>query len=162
MSCQVNTHLIVCLHCTILDSSTVSWLYAYGMQTTAKCIYEVSSHLIVCMYSNCRLLPFVHYRSSILVMYRKRSSEQTDAATSSTSEDFDKPPQKYLLLCHCLIIYCGSPFLIWKDIVSLHFQKLLGALYVLAKINDFSLGIRLMLHCASFFALGSPIIDLPL
>ena len=137
MSCQVNAHLIVCLHCTILDSSTVSWLYAYDMQTTATCtvlvrfqvtwlylckllprvqylwgfkspdcmhadychvysIYEVSSHLIVCMHSNCRLLPFVQYCSSIniLVMYRKRSSEETDDGTSSTSEDFDKPPWK--------------------------------------------------------------------
>ena len=27
-------------------------------------------------------------------MYRKRSSEETDAGTSSTSEDFDKPPWK--------------------------------------------------------------------
>ena len=27
-------------------------------------------------------------------MYRKRSSEETDAGTSSTSEDFDKPPRK--------------------------------------------------------------------
>ena len=59
-------------------------------------IYEVSHHLIVCMHSNCRLSPFVQYCSSIniLVMYRKRSSEETDAGTSSTSEDFDKPPWK--------------------------------------------------------------------
>ena len=44
------------------------------------------------MHSNCRLLPFVQYCSSIniLVMYRKRSSEETDAGTSTTSEDFDK------------------------------------------------------------------------
>ena len=59
-------------------------------------ICEVSSHLIVCMHSNCRLLPFVQYCSSIniLVMYRKRSSEETDAGTSSTNEDFDKLPRQ--------------------------------------------------------------------
>ena len=28
------------------------------------------------------------------LLYRKRSSEETDAGTSSTSEDFDKPPWK--------------------------------------------------------------------
>ena len=61
------------------------------------------------MHSNCRLLPFVQYCSSIniLVIYRKRrSSEEIDADTSSTSEDFDKPPRK-MRLSVSLIIYCG-------------------------------------------------------
>ena len=85
------------------------------------------------MHSNCRLLPFVQYCSSIniLVTYRKRSSEETDAGTctSSTSEDFDKPPWEKVTVSVRLIIYLDvSPFLIWKDIVSLHFQKLLEAL----------------------------------
>ena len=77
MSCQIKAHLIVCLHCTILDSSTVN---------------------------------FVQYCSSIniLVMYRKRSSEETDADTSSTSDDFDKPPRPgKKRLSVSLIIYCG-------------------------------------------------------
>ena len=127
MSCQFNSHLIVCLHCTILDSSTVSSLYVHGMQTIATCTVFVRFQgtwlyacrllpsvqylwgLIVCMHSNCRLLPFVQYCSSIniFMMYRKRrSSEETDADTSSISEDFDKPPRKKWLSVS-LIIYCG-------------------------------------------------------
>ena len=37
-------------------------------------------------------------------------------------------PEKKRLSVSLIIIVDVSPFLIWKDIVSLHFQKLLGAL----------------------------------
>ena len=127
MSC----HLIVCLHALHYTGLWYSQLilYYYGMQaiatytncdvsrhliacmqTTAKCTVYLWG-LIVCMHSNCRLLPFVQYCSSIniiLVMYRKRSSEQTDADTSNTSEDFDKPPQKKRWSVSLIIkFYCG-------------------------------------------------------
>ena len=59
-------------------------------------------------YTGLKYSSFVQYRSSIniLVMYRKRSSEETDTGTSSISEDFDKPPQKKRLSVS-LIIYFG-------------------------------------------------------
>ena len=78
MSCQVKAHPIVCLHCTILDSSTV--------------------HL----YSTAVVLIFY---------WCKGNSEETDAGTSSISEDFDKPPQKKRLSVSLIIYYgCQSIF----------------------------------------------------
>ena len=90
------SQLIVCIwhadycQCTVFMRFQVTWLYA--------CTLTVDY---------CHLYSTAVVFNNILVMYRKRSSKETDAGTSSTSEDFDKPPWKYLLLCHCLIIFCG-------------------------------------------------------
>ena len=100
------TWLYACtaLYWTLVQSAGCMYMYiAYGMQTIAT--YTVFVRIQGTWLYACRLLPSVQYlwvyactchlySTAVVLMYRKRSSEETDAGTSSTSEDFDKPPQK--------------------------------------------------------------------